>query len=89
MAGGQVDIAGLTSFEVEALEEELLARTLELLGFRGRAEFRPLLGRPAEGEPGPVDLAMAQSAGVASARVVNCPVTPPAERESNDVRKAP
>ena len=81
MAGGQVGIAGLTSFEIEALEEELLARTLELLGFRGRAEFRPLLGRPAEGEPAPVALAIAQSAGVASARTVNCPVKPPAERE--------
>jgi nanoRNase/pAp phosphatase (c-di-AMP/oligoRNAs hydrolase) len=80
MAGGQVDIAGLTTFEVEALEEELLARTLELLGFRGRAEFRPLLGRPAEAEPGPASLALLQSAGVASARALDCPVKPPAER---------
>jgi hypothetical protein len=30
MAGGQVDISGLTAFEVEALEEELLGRTLAL-----------------------------------------------------------
>jgi hypothetical protein len=81
MAGGQVDIAGMTSFEVEALEEELLARTLELLGFRGRAEFRPLLGRPAEGEQGPAALALMQSAGVASARAVCCPGKASGERE--------
>jgi hypothetical protein len=42
----------MTDFEVEALEEELLARCLSLLGFHGRAEFRPLLGRGGEGEPG-------------------------------------
>ena len=48
MAGGQIDVAGLTPFEVEALEEELPARLLELLGFRGRAEFRPLLARAGE-----------------------------------------
>ncbi len=81
MAGGQVDIAGLTSFEVEALEEELLARTLQLLGFRGRAEFRPLLGRPAEGEQGPASLALLQSAGVASSRAASCPDKSPGERE--------
>jgi nanoRNase/pAp phosphatase (c-di-AMP/oligoRNAs hydrolase) len=81
MAGGQVDIAGMTSFEIEALEEELLARTLELLGFRGRAEFRPLLGRASEGEAGAAALALLQSAGVASARAVNCPVKSPGERE--------
>jgi nanoRNase/pAp phosphatase (c-di-AMP/oligoRNAs hydrolase) len=52
MAGGQVDLAGLTSFEVEALEEELLQRLLELLGFHGKAEFRPLIARGPEGEPG-------------------------------------
>jgi nanoRNase/pAp phosphatase (c-di-AMP/oligoRNAs hydrolase) len=62
MAGGQVDVAGLTDFEVEALEEELLARLLALLGFHGRAEFRPLLARPGE----PSALAIGQSAGVAS-----------------------
>jgi hypothetical protein len=63
MAGGQIDLAGLTPFEVEALEEELLARLLDLLGFRGRAEFRPLLVRPGQG---PGALAMPRSAGVAS-----------------------
>jgi nanoRNase/pAp phosphatase (c-di-AMP/oligoRNAs hydrolase) len=62
MAGGQIELAGLTPFEVEALEEELLARLLDLLGFRGRAEFRPLLARPGEG----AGLATDRSAGVAS-----------------------
>ena len=51
--GGQIDVAGLTPFEVEALEEELPARLLELLGFRGRAEFRPLLARAGAGRRGP------------------------------------
>ncbi|HWR98640.1 MAG TPA: DHH family phosphoesterase [Candidatus Methanoperedens sp.] len=63
MAGGQIDLAGLTPFEAEALEEELLARLLNLLGFHGRAEFRPLLARPDEAAGG---LALDQSAGVAS-----------------------
>jgi len=88
MAGGQVDLAGMTPFEVEALEEELLARTLGLLGFHGRAEFRPLLGRPAEAEPVPGSLALQQNAGVASARTASGPAKLPG-RESNDVRKAP
>jgi len=88
MAGGQVDIAGLTPFEVEALEEELLGRVLELLGFRGRAEFRPLLGRAGDGEPASAALAMVPSAGVASARTGSQPDKPSVEYE-NDVRKAP
>jgi hypothetical protein len=88
MAGGQVDIAGLTPFEVEALEEELLGRTLALIGFCGRAEFRPLLGRPAEEAPAAAGLALAQSAGVASAPAGLCPGQPSGE-SGNDVRKAP
>jgi len=36
MAGGQIDVAGLTDFEIEALEEELFGRLLVLLGFHGR-----------------------------------------------------
>ena len=88
MAGGQVDIAGLTPFEVEALEEELLGRTLALIGFHGRAEFRPLLGRPAEDDPGAAGLALAQSAGVASALAGSGPDRLSGESE-NDMRKAP
>jgi nanoRNase/pAp phosphatase (c-di-AMP/oligoRNAs hydrolase) len=88
MAGGQVDIAGLTPFEVEALEEELLGRTLALIGFHGRAEFRPLLGRPAEDDTGAASLAMAQSAGVASALAGSSPDRLSGESE-NDMRKAP
>jgi nanoRNase/pAp phosphatase (c-di-AMP/oligoRNAs hydrolase) len=88
MAGGQVDISGLTPFEVEALEEEMLGRTLALIGFRGRAEFRPLLGRPAEDDPGAAGLALAQSAGVASANAGLCPERPFGEGAS-DVRKVP
>lgn len=49
MAGGQVDLAGLTPFEVDALEDELLQDLLGLLGFRGRAEFRPLVARNGDG----------------------------------------
>jgi nanoRNase/pAp phosphatase (c-di-AMP/oligoRNAs hydrolase) len=49
MAGGQVDLEGLTPFEVDALEEELLQDLLALLGFRGKAEFRPLVARNGEG----------------------------------------
>jgi len=88
MAGGQVDIAGLTPFEVEALEEELLGRTLALIGFHGRAEFRPLLGRPADEEPGAAGLALPQSAGVASAVAGSSPDRPSGE-SGIDVRKAP
>jgi nanoRNase/pAp phosphatase (c-di-AMP/oligoRNAs hydrolase) len=88
MAGGQIDIAGMTPFEVEALEEELLGRSLALLGFRGRAEFRPLLGRGGEGDSGASGLAMTPSAGVASERGELCP-EPPSEESGNDVRKRP
>ena len=88
MAGGQVDIAGLTPFEVEALEEELLGRTLELLGFRGRAEFRPLLARAGEGEPSPAALATAESPGVGFSRSGTRPEKPAAGCGS-DVREAP
>jgi nanoRNase/pAp phosphatase (c-di-AMP/oligoRNAs hydrolase) len=73
MAGGQVDIRGLTPFEVEALEEELLSRLLELLGFHGRAEFRPLLTRAGENAAA---LATAPSAGVASLRAGARPESP-------------
>ena len=52
MAGGQVDLAGLTPFEIEALEDELLQHLLALMGFHERAEFRPLIPRPGEGESG-------------------------------------
>jgi nanoRNase/pAp phosphatase (c-di-AMP/oligoRNAs hydrolase) len=76
MAGGQIDLAGMTPFEVEALEEELPTRLLDLLGFRGRAEFRPLLGRPGEG---PAGLAMSRSAGVASAEAEVRPEHPGGE----------
>ncbi len=86
MAGGQIDIAGLTAFEVEALEEEILGRTLALLGFHDRAEFRPLLGRPADGDQGADTLALLQSAGVASEQQRLCPAKPTGEI---DVRKAP
>jgi nanoRNase/pAp phosphatase (c-di-AMP/oligoRNAs hydrolase) len=88
MAGGQVDIAGLTPFEVEALEEELLGRTLALIGFSGRAEFRPLLGRPAEQDPGTAGLALAQNAGVASTPSGVCPDLSAGE-SVNGVRKVP
>ena len=88
MAGGQVDIAGLTAFEVEALEEELFARCLTLLGFRGRAEFRPLLGRGGEGEPGGSVLALTPNAGVPSRGEGPRPENPSGE-SGNDVRKAP
>jgi nanoRNase/pAp phosphatase (c-di-AMP/oligoRNAs hydrolase) len=57
MAGGQVPLAGLTEFEIEALEEELPARLLELLGFRGRAEFRPLITRAGERDAAAAGLA--------------------------------
>jgi hypothetical protein len=52
MAGGQVDLAGLTPFEIDALEDELLGHLLHLLGFRGKAEFRPLIPRNGEGGGG-------------------------------------
>ncbi len=68
MAGGQVEIAGLTPFEVEALEEEFLGRLLHLLGFPPGAEYRPLLARAPEGAPGGPGLALAQNGGVASVR---------------------
>jgi len=86
MAGGQIDIVGLTPFEIEALEEELLGQILGLLGFHGRAEFRPLLGRPSEQDPAAAGLAMVQSAGVASARTGLCPAKPPGD---SNVRKVP
>ena len=88
MAGGQVDIAGLTPFEIEALEEELLGRVLELLGFHGRAEFRPLLARTGEGEPSPSALATAESPGVGFSGAGPRPGKSAAERAS-DVREVP
>jgi nanoRNase/pAp phosphatase (c-di-AMP/oligoRNAs hydrolase) len=88
MAGGQVDIAGLTDFEIEALEEELLARCLPLLGFSGRAEFRPLLGRGTQAEPPASGLAIAPSAGVAS-HGEGPRLKGPAGENGNDGRKAP
>jgi nanoRNase/pAp phosphatase (c-di-AMP/oligoRNAs hydrolase) len=77
MAGGQVDITGMTAFEVEALEEELFARLLSLLGFSGRAEFRPLLARGGDGDAPALGLALTQSAGVASSGEGLRPRNPP------------
>jgi nanoRNase/pAp phosphatase (c-di-AMP/oligoRNAs hydrolase) len=82
MAGGQIDIAGLTPFEVEALEEELLGRFLALQGFHGKAEFRPLLSRPGEGAAGFSGLASGPGAGVASAKAGVRPEHPEAENMS-------
>lgn len=52
MAGGQVNLAGLTPFESDALEEELLQSLLALMGFHEKAEFRPLISRIEEGDAG-------------------------------------
>jgi len=46
MAGGQVDITGMTPADVTLLEERLLQRFLHLLGHNEKAEFRPLIVRP-------------------------------------------
>ena len=88
MAGGQVDIAGLTPFEVEALEEELLGRLLALLGHPVGAEFRPLLARAAEGAAAPSGLALAQNGGVASREAEVRPVNSP-RGTGGETREAP
>jgi nanoRNase/pAp phosphatase (c-di-AMP/oligoRNAs hydrolase) len=46
MAGGQVEVSGMTPADVTLLEERLLQRFLHLLGHNDKAEFRPLIVRP-------------------------------------------
>jgi nanoRNase/pAp phosphatase (c-di-AMP/oligoRNAs hydrolase) len=50
MAGGQVSLEGLTPFEIDALEEELLQDLLGLMGYHEKAEFRPLIARGSDPE---------------------------------------
>jgi nanoRNase/pAp phosphatase (c-di-AMP/oligoRNAs hydrolase) len=45
MAGGQVDVSGMTPADVKLLEERILQRFLHILGHNESAEFRPLIAR--------------------------------------------